>query len=159
MILKNTQFGDIQYTADDLLVLPEGLVGMPQYCHFLVLDFEGEHAFKVLQSTDESDINFLMADPRLFRPDFDYEAVAQAREPLGIESGEDLVVFVLCTWRESFENSTGNLMGPIVVNAETRRGLQVILEDGRYSVHESLFRVEKEPVPSSKEDESAQVAG
>lgn len=158
MIVKNTHFGDIQYTEKDLLILPGGLVGMPQYCRFLVLDFESEHAFKVLQSTDDPDINFMMADPRLFRPDFDFDSMRQAREPLCIEKDDEMVVFVLCTWRNSFDTTTGNLMGPIVVNARTRRGLQVILEDGRYSIHESLFRAGTEPTRKS-EDKSAKIAG
>ena len=158
MIVKDTHFGDIQYTEKDLLDLPGGLVGMPQYCHFLVLDFESEHAFKVLQSTDDPDISFMMTDPRLFRPDFDFEGLRQARESLRIEKDKGMVVFVLCTWRESFEATTGNLMGPIVVNARTRQGLQVILEDGRYSIHESLFRAGTEPNPKSV-DQSAKIAG
>ncbi len=148
MIIKDTIFGDIQYTEEDLLLLPLGLVGMPQLTRFLILDFEEEHAFKALISTEEPGINFLISDPRNFRSDFDFSLLSPTREALKVETDEDQAIFVLCTWRGKFDNTTGNLLGPIVVNVKTRKAMQVILERGSYTTHETL---------SSMADDSAEV--
>jgi flagellar assembly factor FliW len=51
---------------------------------------------------------------------------------------DDLVVFVICTYRECFEKATGNLMAPIVVNGRTRWGQQIIFEGTEYTTHESV---------------------
>lgn len=138
MIIKDTIFGDIQYTDDDLLLMPLGLVGMPHLTQFLILDFEKDHAFKALISTEEPGINFLISDPRNFRADFDNRFLEPTREALKVEAEEEFAVFVLCTWRGKFESTTGNLLGPIVVNARTRKAMQVILESGSYTTHEML---------------------
>jgi len=138
MIIKDTIFGDIQYTNSDLLRMPLGLVGMPHLTQFLILDFEKEHAFKALISTEEPGINFLISDPRNFRPDFDFRFLDPTRDALKVESDEDLSVFVLCTWRGKLESTTGNLLGPIAVNVKSRKAMQVILESGSYTTHETL---------------------
>jgi flagellar assembly factor FliW len=39
---------------------------------------------------------------------------------------------------------TMNLAGPIVVNAESRRAMQVVLEDERYPVRFPAFRIESD---------------
>jgi flagellar assembly factor FliW len=144
MIIKDTIFGDIQYTEEDLLTLPLGLVGMPNMTQYLILDFDGEHAFKVLLSTEDPSINFLITDPRNFRPDYDLNTLKPTWDALKIDCEADQAVIVLCTWRGKFENTTGNLLGPIAVNTKTRKGLQVILENMEFTTHESIPRPEME---------------
>ncbi len=157
MIIKDTIFGDIQYTEEDLLILPLGLVGMPHLTRFLILDFEGEHAFKALLSTEEPGINFLITDPRNFRDDFDFDLLEPTREALKIGRDDDQAVFVLCTWRGKFESTTGNLLGPIVVNVKNRKAMQVILERGAYTTHESLAAMEEDATEVRVEGKSLKV--
>ncbi len=157
MIISDTVFGDIQYTETDQLILPLGLVGMPHLTRFLILDFEGEHAFKALISTEEPGINFLISDPRNFNKDFDFTLLEPTRDAMKVEDDKDLSVFVLCTWRGKFESTTGNLLGPIVVNVKTRKGMQVILERGSYTTHESLQVLKDEETEGRVEKKSLKV--
>jgi flagellar assembly factor FliW len=157
MILRGTSFGDIDYAEDDLIRLGEGLVGMPGQTRFLVLDFEGETPFKWLQSVDDAGIGFLITEPALFRPEYALTLEPQDLQDLQAESTEELVVFVLCTYRGDLRETTGNLLGPVIVNARTRRGRQVVLERAPYGTAETLavFRGGDEGGPQPQEESIA----
>ncbi len=145
MELHGSCFGTIGYEEKDLLEIPSGLVGMPNLTRFLILDFEEQLPFKWLQSADEPSLGFLIAEPQLFRSDFALALAKEDLQDLDVDSLEDLVVFVLCTYRGDLEETTGNLLGPIIVHAGKRVGQQIIIEDGGFSAHESLTREEDEP--------------
>jgi flagellar assembly factor FliW len=150
MELIGTRFGSFSYEEQDLLELPEGLLGMPELIRFLILDFEEGLPFKWLQSVDNPKIGFLIADPRLFRPDFALGLNSQDLGELEVRSVDELVVFVICALKGELESCTGNLLGPIIVHAESRRGRQLVLEDGSYSTHEPLYRGEAGAEPQEK---------
>ncbi len=154
MELKNTRFGDITYRQKDILEITGGLVGLPGLSQFLVLDFEVDTPFKWLQSVQESNIGFLIAEPRLFRPDYSVSLDEEDLAACEAESVDDLVIVAICTFREKLELSTGNLRAPIVVNETTRRGQQVILEGCDYTTHESIA-AEIEKTPKSLVEETA----
>ncbi|MDP6669033.1 MAG: flagellar assembly protein FliW [Candidatus Krumholzibacteria bacterium] len=148
MIIKGTRFGDIHYTEKDLFLLPDGLVGIPGKTRFLILDFEENSAFKWLQSADDAGIGYLISDPRLFRSDFDMRPLERESAKLEIGSSDDLVVFVLCTWRGSLEESTANFLGPVLAHAGKRVGKQVILDGSMRSTQEKLM---PEPLPADSQ--------
>ncbi|MBN2169793.1 MAG: flagellar assembly protein FliW [Candidatus Krumholzibacteriota bacterium] len=139
MELIGTRFGDFHYEDKDLLRLPEGLVGMPQLTRFLILDFEADLPLKWLQSIEEPAMGFLVADPRLFQPDYSLHLSRCDLGDIAVMDPADLVVFVLCTYKGELEETTGNLLGPIVVHAESRVGRQIILEDRDLSTKVPLF--------------------
>ncbi|MCP4548364.1 MAG: flagellar assembly protein FliW [bacterium] len=140
MELKGTRFGTLQYEDKDLLHLPEGLVGMPEQTEFLILDFEVDTPLKWLQSIKDSAMGFLVGDPLLFRPDYKLALVKSELQDLNVTSPEDLAVFVICTMQEEFEDITANMLGPIIVHVESRKGRQVIVEGSEFSTHENLYK-------------------
>jgi flagellar assembly factor FliW len=138
MELKGTRFGDFVIDEEDILHLAGGLIGMPLLQRFIIMDFDGETPFKWMQSVDDPLMGFVIADPRVFRPDFRLAAGEKELAALAPLIAEELIVFVLCTMRDENEVPTGNLLGPIVVNARTRRGVQVIDEQNLYNTHEAI---------------------
>ncbi len=138
MELSNTRFGTITYEEQDLIRLPKGMVGMPEMINYLILDFEESTPFKWMQSLDDATMGFLIADPLLFNPDFCLALNEEDFAGLEVDAPEDLAVFVICTFRGKWSETTGNLMGPIIVHAEKRLGCQIIVEDASFSTHEPV---------------------
>lgn len=138
MELSNTRFGTIEYEEKDLVHIPDGLVGMPDMVSFLILDFEEETPFKWMQSTQDANRGFLIADPLLFNPEFSIALGEDDLRDLDVGNPDDLAVFVICTFRGAWSETTGNLMGPIIVQVEKRLGRQVIVEESSFSTHEPL---------------------
>ena len=63
----------------------------------------------------------------------------------GVSSSQDLCYYVLCVVREPVGESTVNLKCPIVIHAEEKKAVQVILDTGTYHMRHRLseFRSEE----------------
>jgi len=72
------------------------------------------------------------------QPEYDFELDSDAAERLALNAAEDAVVFAVVTLRERLEDSTVNLLGPIVVNRFTHEAAQVVLPSAGYSVRAPL---------------------
>lgn len=144
MYLRATRFGDLEVADQDILQLPEGLVGLPHLKRFVILDLAEQAPFRWLQSVDEPGLGFLIAEPGLFDPDYNLALDAHDLRGLAVRAAAELSVFVLCTRRGPWSATTGNLLGPIVVHTESRRGRQLIVEDAGYSTHAPLRQTAKE---------------
>ena len=57
---------------------------------------------------------------------------------MGVERSEDLCFYTLCVVRSPAAESTVNLRCPVAINDQTRRAMQVILEEGGYHMHHLL---------------------
>lgn len=140
MNLSATRFGDIEFAEDDVVHFPEGLIGFPNSTSYLILSAKPGSPFRWLQSIDEPALAFLCTDPQHYVPT--YAPELSARHARELEMNPETCRMVLCTVaipRGKPEEMTLNLAGPIVVNAEVRRGRQIVLEDGAYTIKHRVF--------------------
>ena len=118
---------------------PQGVVGFPDMCRFFLHTDERIGPLAWLHSLDDANLAFLVVDPFLFFPD--YEVCVKLPPALRQQMGEqtELRVLTIVTAKADFADSTINLMGPLVINARSRNGWQVILEDERLHARHRLF--------------------
>ena len=83
-------------------------------------------------------MGFVVVPPWVFYPDYEFELDSGTAERLNLQQAEDAVVFAVVTLREQAEESTMNLLGPIVVNRFTHEAAQVVLPSAGYSVRAPL---------------------
>lgn len=140
MTLSATRFGDVEFSDEDVVQFPEGLIGFPNSHSYILLCAKPGSPFRWLQSVDEPALAFLCTDPQHYVATYAPElSVRHARE-LGMTAETSRMV--LCTVaipRGKPEEMTLNLAGPIVVNAELRKGRQIVLEDGAYTIKHRVF--------------------
>lgn len=138
--LTGTRFGDIEYTAEDVVVFPQGLIGFPALTQYVIVCPKPESAFRWLQSTEEPALAFLVTDPANYVPDYAPLLSQSVARDLGLK--EDTARMVLTTVnipRGKPEDMTVNLAGPILVNLETRTACQIVLEDEAYTTKYRVF--------------------
>ncbi len=80
-----------------------------------------------MDAVDEPGARLLLAQPWVFFPDYSPEVDDDWAAALGLESEADALVFVVVTVGETLEESTANLMAPIVVNRVTGAAAQIVL--------------------------------
>jgi len=140
LAIETTRFGRIEVEQDLVITLPGGLIGFEDCQRFVVVNHGEGSPLKWLQSLDDGSLAFPVMDPWLFMPD--YAPVLSSTDAAILELTDDtprLVFAVLTIPRNNPRAMTANLLGPIVVNAVTRRGMQVVLTDDRYGTrHEVL---------------------
>ena len=127
--------------ATDLaeITFPAGLPGFPNAHRFQLAPWgPAGTPFLLLSSNEDPDVGFVVVPPWVFYPEYEFELDSGTAERLALSAAEDAVVFAVVTLRERPEDSTVNLLGPIVVNRFTHEAAQVVLPSAGYSVRAPL---------------------
>ena len=132
-----TRFGEVSYEADQILQFPEGLIGLDRLQRFLVMPNRKEGPLFWMQSVDDPDFAIVVTDPTHFFRDYLLAPDEREREKLGIDADGACHALAIVSIGDSRE-ITLNLSGPILYAPATNRGLQVILDDPRYSTRTPL---------------------
>ena len=131
-------FGEIEYSEDDPIFFPRGLYGFEEETRFLLLPFAGNGSLFSLQSLQTPQLAFVIMDPFALDPGYTPMLREEELSELEKAESEDLYYYVMCVVRDPVGNSTVNLKCPIAINGETRKAMQVILEDGAYQMRHRL---------------------
>ena len=137
-----TRFGEIEYDPSNVVFFPEGLIGLDQLKHFLVMPNKKEGPLFWIQCIDYPAFAFVVTDPTNFFLDYVVLPDTNERLKLGINENDLCYVLAIVSVSETKESSL-NLSGPILYAPETNKGLQVVLEDPRYDTRTPLPKIEK----------------
>lgn len=125
--------------AEQQIIFPEGLPGLPDRTRFAVLFDEENYPFYYLQSLEDANLCFVTVDPFAFFPDYDFKLPDAVVKQLEISSPEDLSIKNIVVIADDFKQSTVNLQAPVVINHRKRLARQVILNHPEYAVKQRLF--------------------
>lgn len=140
MTINGTRFGDIDYTADDVITFPEGIIGFPDQRTYLLLNHKPNTPFRWLQSLEEASLAFLVAFPEVLVPDYAPEIDDATANELGLTTETPRLLLSTVTIPPGKpEEMTTNLLGPIIINGTTMIAKQVVLHDDAYTVKHRVF--------------------
>jgi len=138
-----TRFGPIQARDEDLILIPEGLVGFRGPTRYLLWPDSEARGLTWLQSASEPDLAFALVAPEVAVEEYRIELRPGDRAALELEEPSEPVVYVILNRGE--QGLTVNLQGPLVFNMERRLGRQLVLTSSRYSVRYPLGVAEPSP--------------
>lgn len=139
MIVKTSRFGDKEVPDEALLTFPEGVIGFRDATHFVMFECSDDGLFKWLQSCDRPELAFVICEASLIMPDYKIMIGEKERQVLKLEKAEDAVVCLILVIPKNPQDATANLLGPLVMNTETRLGMQVVVVNPQYSTRYRLF--------------------
>jgi flagellar assembly factor FliW len=122
---ETTRFGSLEVEQDRLVNFPEGLIGLPELKKFILIDHK-DTPLKWLQSVDDPDMAFIVGSPSLLVAEYSLQLEDAVRKYLQLDNEEDLVPLVIM--RVQGEDVIANFQGPILINAENMRGVQLVVE-------------------------------
>ena len=126
-------FGTIDVADEKIITMERGMIGFPELTHFaLIFDEEKkDKKFKImwLQSMDDGDIAFPVADPIQLKEDYKPLVNEEIIAPLGEMTEENTYILVTVTVPKKVEDFSVNLKAPIVINMDSNKGAQIITED------------------------------
>lgn len=112
-----------------VLQFPTGIPGFPGMRRFVLQQLVEDSAFQLLDSVDGDGVSMVVTQPWLFFPDYAPEIQDEDQNELRLARPEDAVVFCPVSIDRDAGNVYINLRGPLVVNARTREGRQVVLDE------------------------------
>jgi flagellar assembly factor FliW len=140
MTILNTRFGEIEYSADDIITFIDGVIGFPQNTEFLLLNHKPNTPFRWLQSLQEPSLAFLVAFPDAIVPGYAPEVNDSVAKELDLTEETPKLLLTTVTIPAGKPNEmTTNLVGPFIINGVTMRAKQVILSDDAYTVKHRVF--------------------
>jgi flagellar assembly factor FliW len=141
MIIEGTRFGNIEYTTEDVIELPEGLVGFATLKHFVLVNLKPGSPFRWFQSIENPAWAFLLTDPLVYVPSYDPRVDESVVKSLDLdEQTPRLLYTTVCIPHGQPEQMTINLSAPIVINAVSRRAKQIVLDDHAYTIKHRVFQ-------------------
>lgn len=132
MKIETKYLGDMEITDSKIIQFSSGLPGFIDETKFVLLDLPDNTAFQILQSVNTPSIAFIVTNPYHFYQNYSIDLDDGIISNLQIENDKDVVVLVIVTVKDPFNTSTINLKAPIIINSQTKRGKQYILNMDDY---------------------------
>ncbi|MCP3997441.1 MAG: flagellar assembly protein FliW [bacterium] len=129
----NAEHGEHKGVLEKALHFPDGLPGLPDLEHFVIVELREDGAFQQLQSLDNMDVSMIVCVPWLFFPEYAPVLSDLEQQELGLETADDAILFVPISFDRDSRQMYLNLLGPFVVNARTRIGRQLVLTGTSYT--------------------------
>jgi flagellar assembly factor FliW len=110
-----------------------GIPGFPRAKSFKVSAWGADGGpFLVLECTDIAGLRFVAAAPAVFFSSYEPSFGPEVYRALTASGPEDIVVLAIVTLRPRPEETTFNLLGPLVVNGATGEAVQAVLSGSGY---------------------------
>jgi flagellar assembly factor FliW len=113
--------------------LPKGLPGFFAERKFALLDLGDDYNPYMALRSFTSELTLIVVEPRFVVEDYQVHVDDPTQNLLGLTRSEDALVLVIATLREN-KNPVVNLLGPIVLNVDSKIAAQVVQVESDYSV-------------------------
>lgn len=136
-----TDYGIVEYRAEDLLIFSDGLFGFPKLTRYLLMrinDQEDDDSVLLLLSVEDPQIVFALINPFFLCPDYSPSLTPEELSCIGSQDSGELSYYTICVVQSDYQENTVNLKCPLVINPHTRQGIQIILENSPYGYRHKL---------------------
>ena len=152
-----TDYGTVEYSPEDLIVFTDGLFGFPKLTRYLLLrinEEEGDDSILLMLSVEDPNVVFVLINPFFLCPDYSPVLTPEELACLDVTDSGELSYYAICVVKNDYLENTVNLKCPLVINPQTRHGIQVILENSPYEYRHELrsFATVIDSTDGSEED-------
>ncbi len=149
MKVQTKFFGEIDLPEEKIITLERGLIGLEQYKKYTILYDEEKEDNNIswFQSCDEPSLALPVIKPWLVKEQYNPVVEDELLTNIGELTEENLVILLTMTVPEDITKMSVNLKAPIIINADSRKGAQLIAENDDYEVKfmvYELFKSKKE---------------
>jgi len=129
MIIPTTRFGPLVVEEAKFITMERPILGFDRLRQYILLPGQKDSPLWWLQSVQNPAIAFVVVNPAIIKPNYDPEFPDEVLELLDIKNIEDIVLLTIVTICSRPLRITVNLKAPLLVNAESRRAGQIVLDD------------------------------
>lgn len=137
-------FGEVDIPEEKIITFDQGLLGFDECKKFTIIFDVGkdrETSISWLQCMDEPNLAFPMISPFYVMKDYNPVVESELLTPLGDINEENIVLFVLVNIKSDITKLTANMKAPIIINSDTCKGTQIIVENQEYQIKYNIYDV------------------
>ncbi len=141
--VETKYFGSLSYAEDSVFHFPHGVPGFEQEKAFVLIESPEKAPLVFLQSMTRASLCFVAFPILVVDQSYQLAIAPEDLDELGLDTGRqpalgaEVMVLALISLHDQIPPSA-NLMAPVVLNLQSRRGLQAIRRDTRYSHQHTL---------------------
>jgi flagellar assembly factor FliW len=138
--IKTSRFGPLEIDEDCVIHFPEGLLGFSDCRDYIILEHKPDSPFCWMQSIDTPELAFVLSNPFMIKSDY-LEALSPDEMKLLPEMDhQNVIILTIATIPPGdARKMTVNLLGPLIINTESRQGRQAVLANSGYSHCYAVF--------------------
>ncbi|MBR3607714.1 MAG: flagellar assembly protein FliW [Lachnospiraceae bacterium] len=147
MKVNSRIFGEIEIDDSKIINFPSGIIGFPEMTDFAIIydEEKGKNApIRWMQSIQEAEFALPVMDPLLVMSSYNPEVEDDYLLPLGEMKEDDALVLVTVSVPKDLQKMSVNLQAPIVINAETKKAAQIIVNTEKFPVKYYIYDILKE---------------
>jgi flagellar assembly factor FliW len=136
--IQSRQLGTVDVKQEDILEFPNGVPGFEQRRRFVLVEKAEVRPIVFLQCVDDPEICFFTAPAALVDPRYQLAATPEDLRVIGLDDQQqpsikqDVICLAVLAAPEN-GRWTANLLAPVLIEPRSRRGVQAVRMDSRYS--------------------------
>lgn len=142
MQVKTKHFGEVDLDENKIIHFEGGVLGFEEFKDYTIL-FDNEDGVQPniswLQSIEEPSLSIPVISPFLIKEDYNPEIEDELLKSLDNLTDANLVVMVSITVPSDVSKISANLKAPFILNSDSRKGVQVIVENSDYEVKNYFY--------------------
>lgn len=144
MKINTRLFGEVDIDDEKIIHFENGIIGFPDMTDFALMhDADNtDGVIRWLQSMQEPGFAMPVMDPLVVKEDYNPVVEDEMLKPLGDFNMEELLMLSTLTVPSDLKKMSINLKAPIVIHIETRKAVQLILEEDfpvKFYIHDLLL--------------------
>lgn len=146
MLVKTKYFGEINLSEDKIITMERGMFGFEEYKKYTILydsEKEGRPNVSWFQCVEEPGLAFSVINPMAVKEDYNPIVEDELLKGLGEITEENIVLLLPLTVPQDVTQMSVNLKAPIIINADTRKGAQVVVENEDYEIKYKIYDILK----------------
>lgn len=140
MIIETGRFGQITVSENELISIPQGILGFPEDTSYCLVDPGDDTLILWLQSTKNPNLAFPVLEPKIFKGDYIVRLSAAELRELQLASIKRASVFTILTIPQNMIEMSANLKAPLVINTDLRVAKQVVLQENDQPIQHLMFK-------------------
>lgn len=127
MKIQTKFLGEATIDPATIIHFPEGIPAFEDEKEFVLIPLAENSLFIILQSIKTQAVGFMAVYPFDFKKDYSFDLEEMDKKILKLEHDADAIVYSILSLNDSIENSTMNLLAPVIINAKEKLGKQIVL--------------------------------
>nr|WP_319488422.1 flagellar assembly protein FliW [uncultured Caproiciproducens sp.] len=132
--LQNTETG-----GQNIIHFDEGILGFEDVSEYLLYHEDEDGVIWNLQAADSDIPSFVVVDPYPIVNDYNPVFSQSELDYFGEANTDNLCVLVVAVIKPNLQESVINLKAPIVIDVNSKKAKQIILENSDYPIRYKLF--------------------
>lgn len=143
MLVNTKYFGEIDLDENKVITFEHGIMGFEEYKRYTILydlDEDDKATISWLQSLEEPGFALPVVNPLSVKSDYNPIIEDEVLNSLGEIVDENLVILLTLTVPNDITKMSVNLKAPFIINSDTRKGCQIIVENQDYEVKYNVYK-------------------